>query len=311
MKKILFIMLISLFFIFCAKENKNELISADKKREFANALYNRHLYKQAIEEYKDLLQNYNLELKLRTNINYVIADIYYERLNDYESAMVYYMKVKHLFPESKLIGEANKKIIQCLERLDRSIDAQQALKETTSLNPDENKEHPGEVIAEIGDRKITSGYLDFLINRNLKNLPPDMRPGKIDKNQKLAFLKEYITVELLYNSAKRQGLDRDKEIIDGAFQMKKMLMANKVREQEFEKKIKINEKDLKDYYEQHKEEFTEKDKEGKVTKQKSYSEVRDEVYKKLLYNKQRTVLDELLSRLMDAQNVKIYSDKVK
>ena len=54
-----------------------------------------------------------------------------------------------------------------------------------------------------------------------------------------------------------------------------------------------------------------KDKDGKVTKQKNYTEAKDDVYRKVLYNKQRDVLDELLSRLMDAQNVKIFSDKVK
>ena len=313
MKKLLqlSILILFLFISFCAKEDTSNLIPADKKREFANALYNRHLYDQAVDEYKDLLDNYNLTINLQANITYLIADIYFERLNDYESAMAYYMKVKHLFPESELVNDANKKIISCLERLDRTVDAQQALKETTQLNPEEEKDYPGEVIAEIGDRKITSGFLDFLIDRNLSNLPANMRPEKIDRDQKLAFLREYIIVELLYNSAKRLGFDRDKDIIDGAFQAKKFMMANKVRQKEVEEKVKITEKDLTDYYNNNKESFAEKDKDGKVTKQKTFAEVKEQVYQKVAEEKQRAVIDDLLSRLMDAQNVNIYTDKVK
>ena len=313
MKKLLQLsfLIFFLFISFCAKEDTSNIIPADKKREFANALYNRHLYNQAVDEYKDLINNYNLTKNLQANITYLIADIYFERLNDYESAMAYYMKVKHLFPESELVNDANKKIISCLERLDRAVDAQQALKEATQLNAEEEKDYPGEVVAEIGDRKITSGYLDFLIDRNLSNLPANMRPEKIDRDQKLAFLREYIIVELLYNSAKRLGFDRDKDIIDGAFQAKKFMMANKVRQKEVEEKVKITEKDLTDYYNNNKESFAEKDKDGKVTKQKTFAEVKEQVYQKVAEEKQRAVIDDLLSRLMDAQNVNIYTDKVK
>ncbi|MFC1725184.1 hypothetical protein ACFL4T_06130, partial [candidate division KSB1 bacterium] len=312
MNKLLQLLILFFLFIsFCAKEDTSRLLPAEKKREFATALYNRHLYKQAVDEYKDLLDNYNLETKLQANINYLIADIFFERLNDYESAMAYYMKVKHLFPESRLVNDANKKIISCLERLDRAVDAQQALKETTHINAEDEKDFPGEVLAEIGDRKITSGFLDFLIKRNLSSLPQNMRPEKIDKDQKLAFLREYIIVELLYNSAKRLGYDRDKDIIDGAFQARKFMMANKVRQKEIEEKVKITEKDLTEYYNNNKDAFAEKDKDGKVIKQKTFAEVRDQVYQRVAEEKQRSVIDGLLSRLMDAQNVNIFTDKVK
>jgi len=295
----------------CSKEKSTNKISVDKKREFANALFNRRLYRQAIEEYKELLQYYNLDKNLEANINYMIGDIYFERLNDYEQALSYYMKVKHLYPESRLVNDSNKKIIQCLERLDRAVDAQQALKEATNLNPDESEDYPGDVIAEIGDRKITSGYLDHLIQQNMESMPENLKPKKINKQQKLSFLREYIIVELLYNSAKRRGLDKDKDIIEGAFQAKKFLMANKVKEQEFKDKINITEKDLKNYYENHKEEFAEKDDQGNIKEQKTFGEVKEQVYQRVLAEKQTEIMDDLVSRLMDAQEVKIYTDKVK
>lgn len=85
----------------------------------------------------------------------------------------------------------------------------------------------------------------------------------------------------------------------------------KALQDEFKNKIKIDEKDLELYYQKNKEKFIEKDDKGKLKKQKSFEEVKENVYKDLLAQKQREVMDELLIQLMNAQNVKIFTDKVK
>ncbi len=305
----MFLFILTLFF--CSK-TKNVSVSGEKQREFANALFNRELYTQAIEEYKNYLENYDVPKNVRASINYEIGNIYFERINDYENAMAYFLKVKYLYPESKLVNEANKKIIACLERLDKSVDAQQALKESAMLDQSQiEKQYPGEVIAEIGDRKITSGYLKYLINKEQKSLPPEYRKKSIKRNDKLDVLKRYLMVELLYNSALRKGLDKDKEIIEAVFQAKKSLMANKLVNEELKNKVKITDEDLKLYYKANKDKFVEKDKKGKVKKQKSFEEAKEEVYNMLKAEKERKAMDDLLQRLMQAQNVKIYEDKIK
>lgn len=282
-------------------------VLGDKVREYANDLYNRELFKQAIEQYKLYLSNYDVSNKEQANINYIIGDIYFDRLKDYENALASYLKVKHFYPESSLIEEINKKVVACLERLERSVDAQQALKETTSLDPGSvAPNRPGEVIARIGNRNITMGDLNFEINQ----LPPNMRQQFADRNKKLEFLNQYLTTEMLFNSAKREGLDNDKEVLEQAFQAKKRFMVYKLLEQRVAQNIQTTETDLQLYYEANKDQYTEKDKDGNVLREKSIAEVRDQVARDYY---QKRYLDEsqrLISRMMEAESVRIFEDKI-
>lgn len=308
--RLFFLLGISLL-ILCDKNGSPEA-SADKIREYANDLYNKGLYEQAVEEYMRYIGSGGVPEQIRANIIYTIGNIYFERLNDYNNALASYLKVKHFYPESPFIDNVNQKIVACLERLDKASDAEQALREATSLNESKGSEKkPGEVVALIGKREFTMGDLEFELNREIERMPVEMRPEKMGREEKLAFLRQYLTSELLYNKAQKMGYDRDKEIIEGVFQAKKSLMALKLLQQEFEKNIKIDDNDLQLYYEKNKEEFAEKDEKEKVKKQKSFEEVREDVYRKVAAKEQQRVMDNLLEEMMKTQNVKIFTDKVK
>lgn len=287
--------------------NSGSKVSGDKMREFANDLYNRELFKQAIEQYKIYLSDYNVGDKEQANINYIIGDIYFDRLKDYENALTFYLKVKHFYPETSLTEEINKKVVACLERLDRSVDAQQALKETTSLDPGAvAPNRPGEVIARIGNRNITMGDLNFEINQ----LPPNMRQQFSEREKKLEFLNQYLTTEMLFNTAKREGLDNDKDVLDQAFQAKKRFMVYKLLEQRVAQNIQTTDTDLQLYYEANKDKYTEKDKDGNVLREKSLAEVRDQVARDYY---QKRYLDEsqrLIGKMMEAESVQIFEDKI-
>ena len=43
-----------------------------------------------------------IDEKEQANVNYIIGDIYFERIRNYRNALAYYEKVKHLYPESSL-----------------------------------------------------------------------------------------------------------------------------------------------------------------------------------------------------------------
>jgi tetratricopeptide (TPR) repeat protein len=147
-----FILLIS-----CQSQSK-PLLPAEKKRELANVFYNQQLYQQAVAEYIDYLNQYPIDDKEQANISYMIANIYYERLYDYENALAYYLRIKYFYPESNLQAEVGKKMVECLERLKRSTDAQQLVEQTAALDESQKPaSRPGEVIARIGDRQIPSG----------------------------------------------------------------------------------------------------------------------------------------------------------
>jgi len=283
-------------------------IDGDLIREYANTLYNRQLFEQAIDVYNRYLSEYPIEEKEQANVNYIIADIYFDRLKDYKNALAYYEKVKHLYPKSSLQDEVNKKIVACLERLEQSADAEQVLRETTSLDEKQVvKSRPGAIVARIGNREITLGDLNFEINQ----LPASVREQFKSKDKKIDFLKEYIATELLYDSAKREGLDSDNEVLEGAFQAKKTLMVRKLLQKRVAEKVKIEPKDIELYYKANKDKYVEKDDEGNVIREKPFQEVQQQVAQDFYAEKYRDEYSQLIQRMMVAEDVQIFDDRVR
>ncbi|MBN1351311.1 hypothetical protein JXJ21_17970 [candidate division KSB1 bacterium] len=304
---LLCLVLIATLMIGCAKETEPKL-DGSKVRKLANNLYEWKLYQQAIKEYEHYLNQYVQDEQELANINYIIANIYFERLHDYENALGHYLKIKYYSPENRLVEDVNKKVIACLERLDRSTDAHQALEETTSLEPEKVvKKRPGAVIAKIGKREITQGDLDF----ELSQLPTYLQSQFSDKKKKREFLEQYIATELFYDTAKRQTLDENPDVIEGAFQAKKRIMVQKLLQQQIEQKVNIQPEDIELYFKANSDKYAEKDKEGNIVKEKSLQEVQQQVAQDLFAERQRQVYNDLLQRLMRAESVEIFEDKIK
>ncbi len=279
-----------------------------KIRGYASALYNRELYQQAVVQYNFYLDNYTLDDSEAAQINYSIGNIYFERVHDYEGALTYFLKIKHLYPESELLDEVNKKMVECLERLQRSADAQQVLEEATLLDPSQAQaSRSGEVIAKIGKRRITSGDLDHEISL----LRPHLQAQLNSKDKKVEFLKKFIANELLYNTARRKGLEKDKEVVEATFRAKKVFMVDKLLAEEISKEVDINESDVELYYKANREQYGEKDGNGKVVRAKPFDEVRGQVMQDLIREEQKKAYDRLVQRMMRAEAVNIYDDKVK
>ncbi|MBN1154818.1 hypothetical protein JXB12_07845 [candidate division KSB1 bacterium] len=304
-----FLIVLSLSFMItdCSRQESKNMLPKDKARDFANVLYNRQLFQQSIDQYVSYLNNYDIDLTEQANINYTVAEIYFERLRDYENALTYYLKIKYLYPESRLVEDVNKKIVACLERLERSEDALQVLEEATSLEPDKVvRKRPGAVVARIGKREITQGDIDFELNQ----LPPYIRSQFNTKDSKLQFLQNYILTELLYDKAKREELDKNPEIVEAAFQAKKEIMVRKLLEREVANKVNIDMVDVQNYYEANSENYAEKDNAGNVTRRKSFDEVKEQVAQDLALEKQQEILNNMTVQLMRAESAEIYSDKL-
>ncbi|MFC2089091.1 hypothetical protein ACFLSX_05755 [Calditrichota bacterium] len=301
------VLLWTFFIIVACSEQKQNSISEDQKLNLANNFYNNALYQAAINEYEEYITLYQIDNNRKANTYYIIANIYFERIHDYEKALEYYFRIKYLFPESNLQSEVGKRIVNCLERLERSQDAQRVLEKETALKEEKVTEHrPGEVICTIGDKKITQGDFDY----ELSQLPQYMQTQFSNKDQKLQFLKQHIAQELLYDSAKRKGLEKDKEILEGTFRAKKGLMAQKILNEEIQKMINISEDDVEIYYKANLEKYAEKDDKGKVTRQKPFQEVAQQVANDMVREKQEKAYAQLLDRLMKAENVKLYENRI-
>lgn len=285
---------------------KGPSLPPEQVRDFANALYNRELYKQSIAEYERYLFTYPIPETEQANISFIIGNIYFERLKDYENALAYYLRIKELYEESPVLDEANKRIVECLERLQRSADAQQALEEATFLDPSKvQTKRPGEVIAKIGKREITTGDLEY----EMKRLPPYMLEQIRNKSDKLEFLKQYIATELFYNTAKRKGLDRDPEVIEMAFQAKKHKMVEKLLQEELSQNIDFEEDDLRTFYRANINRYVDKS-DSTNQKQLPFEQVREQVTQDYIKSKQQSLYNRLVERMMRAEAVEIYEDKI-
>lgn len=303
----LFSVLIMILIVGCSKQMEPNL-NKDQARNYANELYNRQLFKQSAAEYERYLNSYQLDDNEQANISYMIGDIYFERLRDYENALAYYIRIKYLHPKEELRKQVDKKIVACLERLERTEDAEQTLKESTSLDPTAvQKKRPGAIVARIGSREITQGDIDF----ELSQLPQNIRPQFNSKDKKLEFLNQYILTELLYKSAQNMGLDKDNEVIEAAFQAKKGIMVQKYLQDQIRKEVKIEPADVELYYRANKDKYTEKDKDGKVVHEKPFEEVQQQVAQDLMIERQQDVYQRMVERLMRAEGVQVYDDVLK
>ncbi len=304
--KSLFLIIVALF-VSCG-DSGSDKVPADELLKLANAYSTNGLYEAAANTYLQYLNEYNLDKGRQANTYYTVANIYFERIKDYDKALEYFFKIKYLYPESKLQSDVSKKIVSCLERLNRTGDAVRIYEKEAALKPDSvRRNRPGEVLAESGSHKVTQGDLDFEVSK----MPPYLQDQFNSKKKKEELVQQIIIQDLLYDSAKRKGLDKDKDVIEGVFNAKKALMVQKLIADEIKDQVKIDKDDVHLYYLAHKDKYTEKDDKGKVVRQKTFDEVAQQAANDLLNERQTEAYQKMIQRLVQAQDVKFYNDRIK
>ena len=141
-------------------------------------------------------------------------------------------------------------------------------------------------------------------------MPPYLQGQFNTKQKKLDFLRQYIAEELLYDSAKRKNLEKDKEIIEAAYRAKRQLMAQKILRDEIQKIDDIDQSDVELYYKANKEKYAEKDEDGKIIRQIPLRECAEQVGRDLFQEKQQEAYQNLIERMMKAENVTIYEKRI-
>ncbi len=298
---LLFIIFIYQFFYY-SPQNKLQNKKYDGYLELANTLLNKNLYKQAINEFENLITNYKLNTNRKANIIYKIAIIYQDNLSDYANALRYLYKLNILYPEFPLMDDVNKRIVACLERLNQSLDAKEELDRFTGINKSKPKYiDNSEVIAKIGDRKIT--YSEFLSYIN--NLPETIKSTIKDKKSKIELLKEYLITELLYESAKRADFEKSPDVQKALSEAKKAILVQKLLKEKIGNQLKnINPEEILLYYKANKDRY--KDKNNNIL---PYDQVKDKVLNDYLKEKQNVIYNNYIQQLMRAENVEIYENK--
>lgn len=108
------------------------------------------------------------------------------------------------------------------------------------------------VVAKVGDKIITQEDLQ----NEIKGIPPEARAFFQGTEGTARFVDELINKELLYLEAKKRGFDKDKDFLRQVEEFKKITLINHLLQKEIEAASKFSEKDVKDYYDKHKDEFT-------------------------------------------------------
>lgn len=269
--------------------------SAPWLKDYAAELVDQGLYSQAAENYEKYLLTPGLADDKKANIHYMMGDLYREKIHDYDAAMANYLKVKYLAPNSPLKGEVDKKVIECLEKTGRSTDARRELDKTVSAEPKTG----GDVVASVGGRDITTEELDGFIERQ------GASPATMQKSQKKDLLKNYIANELMANASVRKGYDRDKELIQKVDDYKRAALAQKTFLEEVGSRVRVDQEKAKLVYDANKDAY--KDEEGNV---KTFEQVAQEIYQKLYMEEQQKVAQEYITRLLSAEKVEIFDDKI-
>lgn len=107
----------------------------------------------------------------------------------------------------------------------------------------------GTVLARIGDDVITLEEY----NQRLSRLPDDIKA--VAEKNKAVYLDNLVLETLLYKEALRRDLGKDKELKELFEEAKKRILIARLAKEEVEDKINISEKDLKGYYQEHKDNF--------------------------------------------------------
>ncbi len=226
-------------------------IPPEQTRRFAATLESQELYKQAIDHYRIYLDTANVPDVQRANILYNIGVLYLEKLEDYENALAVFLEISHLYPQTPIVRDAEKRMVTCYEGMRRGFDAQKKLQNLTDLEPDEEEKGTGPVVAKIGDRTITLDQLE----RELAGMMPGASKQPITAEQKLTFLRSKIFQDLLYDMAVRKEYNKDREVRKRIREAEKSLLAQKIYAEEVQDKVKVSSGDVELYYKANPDEF--------------------------------------------------------
>jgi len=225
----------------------------ENQRELANKLKSAGLPRQAAQEYEQYLHSARLEPKQLAGLCYSIGKMCMEA-GDYEKALAWLYRVELIDPKTSLKAELGSSIINCLERTGRHSAAEYALAKRSSAEGDATRSS-GTVVADIGSDKV---YLED-VNEAFDSLPDWMRKQFEGGKSKAEFAKKYIADELLYRKALKMELDKDAGVRKQLRMAQRELMVNRVLESELKDKLKVEEDDLKNFYEAHKADYEQKE----------------------------------------------------
>lgn len=255
MRKLIFFCLMMIFsvtLIIMTGCGKNTAITDEEvtaRISLAAQMMDKGLYDEASVEYRAAFDTPGVSNKKRANISYLLGNLYFEKMKNYEKALGWYIRAKHYDPQSPVMQQLTERTVSCLERIGRSLDAQNVLSGATYLAGEETRREPGKTVAQIEGRSITMGELD----NEIQKLPTEEQKKYRDNPEaKLEFLRQYVNNELLFNMAKRADYQKDPRLRERVENFEKMLMVSRIYKERVADAINISPAEVRQYFEAHK-----------------------------------------------------------
>jgi len=180
----------------------------------------------------------------------------------------------------------------------RMIDARRELDKEVNLDSVYAANEGKTVVAKINDMPV---YMDD-IDEYVQMLPPQMQENYSTREDKIQAVKNYIGEELVYRAAVREGFDRNPEVLKTSDLLNRQVVVDKFVSQKVLGDVKIDQSDIRNFYTANK---------SMMFDDKPFDEVSQQVIQAYQQVKAQEAFKNYVSKLMQADNVQIYENKIK
>jgi hypothetical protein len=268
----------------------------ESRKKIAQELKANNLFAQAKAEYESLIDAQGLTGEQRGAIAFLVADICYSDLRQYSEAAAWYIRAREYDSKASYNDDLNKNLVAALEKSGRLINAQQQLASSTS--PDSTIRSADEkVVATFGQTKV---YLSD-VERTIQELPIELQQQLKTPDRRIAYLRQYVGVEILYEAAKREQLDKGDRFAKRRELAVKRLLVDEYVASKLTPPNRLDSADVMNFYQANKSQFADR----------PFPEIQQEVMSAYQSQKMESAYNELIESLAQAQKLDILEENMR
>jgi hypothetical protein len=292
-------------------------LSADRLEALALKLEKQGISTAAAHAWQDYLRAAGAGDEKRARVWYRIGTIHQDA-GVYEEALGAYYRSESFASVDELEPEISRRVAECLESLDRFAALSREL-ETRTAVPGADDEG-GELMAEIGDRKIRRADLDAMIEAEVdaqllqlagSHTAEERKAQKkmlLESIQKQGgtgqWLERLLAEELLYRRAREEKLHEDPEYRIVAENLERKMLAQRLLDRTVAAEVSVTPVEVRAYYDANVEEFT------VDGERKPFEEVQESIYMTIRSRKETEIQQRLLDELKERYDVVIHRSKL-
>lgn len=289
----------------------------DRIEALALKLEKQGLSTAAARTWEDYLETVGADDEKRARIWYRIGTIQQEA-GAFEEALRAYYRSESFASVDELAPEISRRVAECLESLGRFTALSRELERRTALPGAE--EGRAEVLAEIGDQKITRADLDAMIEAEVDAQLLQLAGSHTSEERKAQkkmlienirkqgdagqWLERFLAEELLYRRAREEKLHEDAEYRVIAGNLERKILAQRLLDRAVAAEVSVTPEEVRAYYDANTEEFT---LDGEA---KPFDEVQDGIYATIRSRKEMEIQRRFLDDLKERYDVVIHRSKL-